>query len=84
MSSNDLADIDYVWSLVSLSGKSNQPEEYAVSKLDGRVWCCASIEDEIDPLVPFDSEGSGLLPTRDVCSLYQKPSEFILMTAHVS
>lgn len=33
-----------------------------------------------DPLVPADSEDGGLLPSRDVCSVYQTPSEFVLMT----
>ena len=33
-----------------------------------------------DPLVPADSEDDGLLPSRDVCSVYQTPSEFVLMT----
>ena len=81
LSSEDLADFDYVWSLVSLGSSSNLPEEYAVTKLDGRVWCCAALDDEADPLVPAESEGNGLLPTRDVSSVYQKPSEFVLMTA---
>ena len=73
-------DYDYMWSLVSVGGTNNLPEEYGVSKLDGRVWCAAAIEDEFDPLVPTEPEGSGLSPARDVCSIYQSPSEFVLMT----
>jgi len=39
LSSEDMADVDLVWSLVAMPSETNMPEEYAVSKLDGRVWC---------------------------------------------
>ena len=39
-------DYDSMWSLVSVGdNSSNQPEEYGVSRLDGRVWCCDAIDD---------------------------------------
>ena len=39
-------DYDSMWSLVSVGdNSSNQPEEYGVSRLDGRVWSCDAIDD---------------------------------------
>ncbi|CAG5114252.1 Oidioi.mRNA.OKI2018_I69.chr2.g8314.t1.cds [Oikopleura dioica] len=72
---------DQMWSLVGISnGSANMPEEYGVNRLDCRVWTCASISDIDDPLVPPENGTLGLAPHRDVCSVYQPSSEFVVMT----